>query len=284
MKSLREVILSSSEEELAPRNGEDRAQVPEVSIQQGSSMASPYPRGDLIDQVASRKASQNQIRQFHSQAMNHEAFYQQAIERLDIYSAGSEEGKRKKLTAVLKAVKVDRMRITAAASSQQAGKAGEEGGKSKGGSPTRKKPAASKKPPPRPTQEEKLAQQYRLDLDQVNRHLQELEMDSEIKPLSQASADLATGIRTMHFQAAQQLATSKCGLTQTGRGGAAAPRGTAELIEAVEKIHAANSRFTELSMLAGVSGPRAKARAEEVSARLARVLRPAATTAVSRSP
>jgi hypothetical protein len=270
----------SSKEGVAPRSREDRGQAPRGSIQQGTSSAPPYPRGDLIDLVASKKASTNQTRQFHSQAVHQEAFYQQATERLEIYSTGSEEKKHKKLRAVLEGVKSDRMRSTAAASSQQTGQAGEKGGQSKG-SPAPKEPAASKRSVPSLTWEEKLAQRYRQDLDQLNRNLEELERDSEIKSLGQVSTELKISIRTMRLQGVQQLATTKRALI--GAGGAGAPRGTAEATEAVERFYSANSRFLELSMLATESGSRANAKAEEVRARLARGMNPVATGAVPTS-
>ncbi|ERF75443.1 hypothetical protein EPUS_00236 [Endocarpon pusillum Z07020] len=229
----------SSEERATPRGREDRAQAPKapkapkVSNQQGTATAPPYPRGDLIDLVASKKASTNQTRNFHSQAVHDEAFHQQAMERLEIYSAASEEKKHKKLRAVLEGVKNDRMKLTTAASSRQTGQTGEEGGQSSG-SPAPKQPAASTRPVPSLTREEKLAQEYRQNLDRLNRHIEELERDSEIKSLSQVSAELKLGIRTMRLQGMQQLATTKRALI--GQDGAGAPRGTAEAIEAVERI------------------------------------------------
>ena len=271
----------SAEEGRTPRSREDRAQAPRASNQQGASSASLYPRGDLIDLVASKKASTNQTRQFHSQAVHDEAFHQQVRERLEIYSAVSEEKKHKKLRAVLEGVKSDRMSFNAAASSRQTGQTGEEGRQSKG-SPAPKEPAASTRPVPSLTREEKLAQKYRQDLDQLNRHIEELERNSEIKSLSQVSAELKVGIRTMRLQGMQQLATTKRVLI--GVGGASAPRGTAEAIEAVERFFSANSRFLELSMLATESGSKAKAKAEEVRASLARATSSVAATTASMSP
>lgn len=268
----------SAEEGATPRSREDLAQAPKASSQQGTSSAPPpYPRGDLIDLVASKKASTNQTRNFHSQAVQDDAFHQQAMERLEIYSAVSEEKKHKKLRAVLEGVKSDRLRLTTAASSQQTGQTGEEGARSKG-SPAPKQPAPSKRPVPSLTREEKLAQEYRRDLDRLNRHIEELERDSEIKSLSQVSEEVKIGIQTMRLQGMQHLATTKRALI--GAGGAGAPRGTAEAIEAVERFFSAHFRFLELNMLATESGSKAKAKAEEVSASLARAM---ATGAASTS-
>jgi hypothetical protein len=66
----------SAEEGATPRSREDRAQAPKALNQQGTSSAPPYPRGDLIDLVASKKASTNQTRNFHSKAVHDEAFHQ----------------------------------------------------------------------------------------------------------------------------------------------------------------------------------------------------------------
>ena len=272
----------SPEEGGPTRSREDRAPAPRTSIQQGNTSAPPYPRGDLIDQVASKKASRNQTRQFHSQAVHHEAFYQQAMERLGLYSATSEEGKRKKLRAVLEGVKVDRLKLTAAVSSQQTGQAGEEEVKSKASSPTRKGLATSEKSVPSLTWEERLAQRYRQDLDQLNPYLEELERASEIKSLGQVSTELKVGIRTMYLQSVQQLATAKRTLFDADR--APAPRGTAEAIDAVEKFHRADARFIELKMLAAGSGSRANAKAKEVSARLVQAMSSARRRAEPTSP
>ncbi|KAF7513677.1 hypothetical protein GJ744_007728 [Endocarpon pusillum] len=279
----------SLEEGATPRSSrEDRAQAPKASDQQGAASsnqqgtasAPPYPRGDLIDLVASKKASTNQTRKFHSQAVHDEAFLQQAMERLEIYSAvPSEEKKHKKLRAVLEGVRRDRVRLTTAASSQQTGQTGEEGGQSKG-SPAPKQPAASTRPVPSLTRLEKLAQQYQRDLDQLNRHIEELERVSEIKSLSQVSAEVKIGIHTMRLQGMQHLDTTKRALIGAG-GGAGAPRGTAEAIEAVESFFSAHSRFLELNMLATESGSKAKAKAQEVSASLARATSSVATRAAA---
>ncbi|KAF7502107.1 hypothetical protein GJ744_007205 [Endocarpon pusillum] len=295
----------SSEEGATPRSCEDHAQAPKASNQQGiassnqqeaassnqqgaassnqqrTASAPPYPRGDLIDLVASKKASTNQTRKFHSQAVHNEAFRQQAIERLKIYSAASEEKKHKKLRAALESVKSDRMRLTTAASSQQTGQTREEEGQSKG-SPAPKQPAASTRPVPSLTRQEKLAQQYRQDLDQLNQQIEELERDSEIKSLSQVSAELKIGIETMRLQGMQQLATTKRVII--GEGGPGAPRGTAEATEAVERFFSAHFRFLELSMLANESGSKAKAKAEEIRASLARPTSSVATRVASSSP
>ena len=60
-------------------------QIDDHSIQQETPLPPSYQKGDLIDLVASRKASPQQLRSFKSQALNKEAFYQQVLNRLDIY-------------------------------------------------------------------------------------------------------------------------------------------------------------------------------------------------------
>ncbi len=89
------------------------------STRQGDPSPPSYQKGDLIDLVASRKATPEQLRSFKSQALSKETFYQQALDRLDIYSSSSEEQKGKRLRALLESVINERTKTTAGGSDEQ---------------------------------------------------------------------------------------------------------------------------------------------------------------------
>ncbi|KAF7512635.1 hypothetical protein GJ744_000896 [Endocarpon pusillum] len=248
-------------------------QIGDLSIRQGDPSPPSYQKGDLIDRVASRKASREQLRSFKNQALSKETFYQQALDRVDIYSSRSEEEKRKKLRAMLESVRKERT-------------------KSKE-SPTKKEPATAQPPassatgtPPNPsrtmTREEKLAIQFRDSTALQRRFCEELEKVISELSLTQASTEAQRGIQVYRKKAASQLEDAKRAHLPADPAGANPARGTAEAGKAYEELYRVQTRFTELQMLAAVSGAAAKEAAEKITAKLSEASVAAASEARAR--
>lgn len=247
------------------------------STRQGDPPAPSYLKNDLIDLVASRKASPAQQRSFKSQVLNNETFHQQSLDRIDIYASRSEEQKRRKLRAVLEGMRKEKANTAAGASGQQPSKK-DEATKDSKESPTKKEPATvrpsassatvtTQSPPRTLTREEKLAIQYRASTALQNRFCEELENACPRLSLAEVSAEVQKAIQIYRHQAALRFEETRGALLPAGPVGADPPRGRAEANQAYEELYRAQTRFTGLNMLAAASGPAAKEAADKILAK-----------------